>query len=531
VTEAREARVIAARGDFPEPFAPGEVSAYVDLVAPGDAFATLDYAAPDAAPTLYVGKILPASAIALASAALGPRPAEKTRTAALRCPDCGAPLELRDPGDVERVGCGACGAIHEPRGKGANLALVHVAAGPALGRSLSIPIGTKGTLRGQSVLVIGAMGRYTEVEGERYRWIEYLLHTDAGYLWLLEDNGHYTLIRDADVTKVKFGGIGSARYEGKEFKAFFSNPVHVAAVAGEFYWKVAEGETTYVNDFVAPPRVLSRESTDQEANYSIGEYLEPAEVSAAFGGLKLPARVGIAPAQPGPAIRGPVLAFALGVVLLICIAALLGSKNREIAAFPLAVLGDAGAHIPRDATNPDPFGKPPAMPAADPSELPNVTLSPSFVVAKTTTLGFALEVPQDNLYVAADCALVNEATGDTREFGLDVGYYAGVSGGENWSEGSHNEIVYLDRIPPGTYTVHVRTEWEAFTGDGAYPAMGAYGYAPPTPQLAVRENARSTFCCLMSFVLIFLPAAFALFRSHNFEKQRWQNSNLRSGDE
>jgi len=531
VTEARQARVIAARGDFPEPFAPGETSAYVDLVAPGGAFATLDYAAPDAAPALYLGKVLPASAVVLASEALGPRPTEKTRTAALRCPDCGAPLELRDPGDVERVGCGACGAIHEPRGEGANLALVHVAAGPALGRTLSIPIGTKGTLRGQSVLVIGAMGRYTKVEGERYRWIEYLLHTDAGYRWLLEDNGHYTFIRDADVTQTSFANFGSARYEGKKYKAFFSNPVHVAAVAGEFYWKVSEGETTYVEDFIAPPFVLSCERTDQEANYSIGEYLEPAEVSAAFGGLALPARVGVAPAQPGPGIRGPVLALSLGLLLLVSISCLLGGNSRTLSNFPLPVLGGAGLRIPRGLDDPSPFGKPPAAPAPDPSEQPNVTVSPPFVVPHTTSLGFELFVPQNNLYVASECALVNEETGDSREFAFDVGYYSGVSGGESWSEGSHTETAYLDRIPPGTYSLHVRTEWEAFTGDGAFPTMGAFGPEPPTPSITVLENARSACCFILAFLLIVLPAGFGFVRARSFEKQRWENSNLVSGDD
>jgi ribosomal protein S27AE len=535
VTEAREARVLAARGDFPEPFAAGEVSAYVDLVAPGGAFATLDYASPDAAPALYIGKVLPASAIVLASAALGPRPAEKTRTAALRCPNCGAPLELRDPGHVERVACGACGAIHEPRAEGANLALVHVGASPPFAahgwrRTLTIPLGTKGTLRGTGVLVIGAMKRCTIIDGARYEWLEYLLHTDAGYLWLLEDNGHFTLIRDADVTKANFDAFGSARYEGQKFKAFFSNPVRVLSVVGEFYWKVSEGETTYVDDFVAPPRVLSRERTDQEANFSIGEYLEPAEVAAAFGGLALPSRIGVAPAQPGPGMRGPALALGLGLLLLVCIACLVGGRSRALATFPLAVLNGVGTDLPRALDNLVPFGKPTPTPAPSADELPNVTIAPSFVVAKTTSLGFTLAVPQDNLYVAADCALVNEQTGDTREFGADVGYYEGVAGGERWTEGSHSETVYLDRIPPGTYTVHVRTTWEAFTGDGAYPVLGAYGIAPPTPSITVLENARSPFCFLLSFALIFLPAAFAFLRARNFERQRWENSNLHSDE-
>ena len=138
-------------------------------------------------------------------------------------------------------------------------------------------------------------------------------------------------------------------------------------------------------------------------------------------------------------------------------------------------------------------------------------------------------MPQGNLYVASECALVNEDTGDTREFSFDVGYYSGVSGGESWSEGSHTETAYLDRIPPGTYSLHVRTEWEAFTGDGAYPLLGAYGPQPPTPSITVLENARSACCFVLAFLFILIPAGFGLIRARAFETQRWSNSNLVPG--
>jgi hypothetical protein len=83
----------------------------------------------------------------------------------------------------------------------------------------------------------------------------------------------------------------------------------VDLVLGEFYWKVTVGERVEVVDYIRPPKILSREITRSddkpgagEINWSLGNYLEAAEVEKAFGvkDLTRPAWGNIAPNQVFP---------------------------------------------------------------------------------------------------------------------------------------------------------------------------------------------------------------------------------------
>ncbi|MBI5200637.1 MAG: DUF4178 domain-containing protein [Elusimicrobia bacterium] len=60
-----------------------------------------------------------------------------------------------------------------------------------------IPIGTRGNLRGVEFEAIGYMRRRVRYYGVDYEWSETLLWNPFnGYRWLLEYNGHWTLIED-----------------------------------------------------------------------------------------------------------------------------------------------------------------------------------------------------------------------------------------------------------------------------------------------------------------------------------------------
>ena len=525
VMEVRTSRVLAARGEFPEPFAPDEVAHYADLVAAGDAFATLDYGDADGPATLYSGRVLPAETVALVRAAVGARPEHRVTTAKLKCTKCGAPIEIVDPLHVERVACAACGAVFAAGAVDATIALKHLATVPPLGTALTIPLGRQGKLRGVDVTVIGAMRRSTVVDGTRYDWLEYLLYSERGYLWLLEDNGHFTFVRDADATKVRRPGFEKLTYDGRAFKAFFRNVVHVHSVAGEFYWKVAAGDATLVEDFIAPPNVLSVEQTNEEVTYSMGEYVQPKEITDAFGALSLPTRHGVAAAQPGPDFRGPALAALIGVVLVALAAMMFGRSNKDLGAWRLPVRSSAPPIAPL-------YGDPPAVPVAPVEDTSNTTVSPPFVIDHMTTLSVRLGVPENNVSVSAECALVNETVGESREFAIDTGYYAGYSGGESWSEGSHVATTYLDRVAPGTYSLHVRTTYEGFSGDGAHFATDQYGAPiPPTPTMRVVANERSVFATLIALLLLLIPLVIAGVRAWLSNKARWENSNLISHGE
>src|SRR5205085_2350795 len=84
-------------------------------------------------------------------------------------------------------------------------------------------------------------------------------------------------------------------------------PATVRGVIGECYWKVSIGEMVGTADFIAPPRMLSREVSlgdggqAKEVNWSLGDYLTPAEVQKAFSlTTPLPQPRGIGAIQPFP---------------------------------------------------------------------------------------------------------------------------------------------------------------------------------------------------------------------------------------
>src|SRR5207245_2566871 len=72
-------------------------------------------------------------------------------------------------------------------------------------------------------------------------------------------------------------------------------------VMGEFPWQVRVGDSVVCMDFIAPPLMLSSETTDNERTWSLGEYTTGAELWQAFQ-LKTqpPTPIGVYANQPAP---------------------------------------------------------------------------------------------------------------------------------------------------------------------------------------------------------------------------------------
>lgn len=346
VMEDAEVAVVAAEGALPLALDPGAPARYLDLrEEEGVAVATLDYA--DDPPVLWMGRdvtLLQLQMEGLRALAGWSDPAlvhfagpEVTAVRALQCPNCGAALELRAPGQSPVTACAFCGSTMgvDADGDLATAYLLQRASRPPFTPTLDL--GARGKLKGVDWQVIGAMVRFVRDDGGEWPWTEYLLHNPyRGFCWLVEDGqGHWShveMLRGEPPVE----GHHRVTWRRSTFRYFQEGTAYVKHVLGEFTWEVAAGDVAQTRDYVDPPTMLSRESQEGEVTWAVGTWLDAAEVGRAFG-KSLPRGRGVAPHQPNPftAAGAGVRALArcaglVAAALVLLAAAIVLPDKREI---------------------------------------------------------------------------------------------------------------------------------------------------------------------------------------------------------
>ncbi|EYF04809.1 Hypothetical protein CAP_3835 [Chondromyces apiculatus DSM 436] len=277
VAEVGRRRVVAGEGEMPSVAAPGVVTGYADIGGPNGAFGTLDYGdGQSIPPKLYIGRQIDPAVMQLDSGA-PVQPAEAQVTA-VSCPTCGGNLPLAAPGTTERIVCRYCGTASDLR-QGALVALGQAPKPPI---EPYIPLGAQGQLRGNRVICIGFVVRGCTVEGERYRWREYLLYAGprVGYLWLMEEDGAWQFVTPIPPGEVRVGA--GADYRGQQYVYRQSVSAEVEYVVGEFYWKVEIGERVRATEYEGPGGKVSVEEAPTEVTHSFCEPMSGQEIAGAF---------------------------------------------------------------------------------------------------------------------------------------------------------------------------------------------------------------------------------------------------------
>lgn len=422
---------------------------------------------------------------------------KKTQLQQARCTQCNGPLELRAPDQSKRVACPFCGALLDcSQGR---LQFLQLLQKPE--HAPVIPLGAKGRLKGTEQVCIGFMVRSCTVEGVRYPWEEYLLYNpQSGFTWLMNSNGHWVYLTPMDAFSAQVVPGVSAYYEGRRYKAFQEVNTVTEAVLGEFYWEVRAGERARATEYVAPPYSVNADATQNELTYTHGEYLEPAEVQAAFN-LKepLPRQVGIAPSQPNP--HGS--STSVWTWTLIWAAALLGvfilvnarAANQEVA--------NVSVTLPPDAVS----GSPSAMRFSEPFDIP----TRANVRAEVST-----GLNNDWLGVQGD--LVEQTTGEVVSFYEELEFYSGTDDEGTWTEGSTSGTEYLSSVSPGRYVLRTSAAFDAKPGVSR-------GYRV----ILTRDSPRFLWFG-WALALLLVGPLFSYLRTSSFESSRWSESNLGSDD-
>jgi hypothetical protein len=309
--------------------------------------------------------------------------------------------------------------------------------------------------------------------------------------YLTEYNGHWNdIIVCKELPVIQFS---SANYLGEIFKHFQTSDANTNYVLGEFPWQVRVGEHATVTDYVKPPRVLSSEKSANEVTWSLGEYMYGADIWKSFNLPGTPPEaVGVYENQPSPVsenvkgIWGAFLAFAIFLLVLMAGFDLTSNKGT---AFESSYRLNSG----------EPKGE-----ASFVTDVFNLE-------GRTSNVELTTSANVDNSWIYLNYALINQDTGQAWDFGREVSYYHGYDSDGSWTEGNQKDNVVIPSVPAGHYYLRIEPEVDSRHPPFAYsvqvkrdvPVLGFFGIA---------------------FLALFLPAIAITWRSINFERMRWAES-------
>ncbi|GIW82577.1 MAG: hypothetical protein KatS3mg105_4384 [Gemmatales bacterium] len=492
VAEKGKARPIAAEGEIPYRFRPGEEYEYADLSAAGGLFGTIDYS--EETPKVFGGRQVTLDDLGIPkSARKREREARRIEAIHVNCPQCAGPLELHAPDDTERVGCPNCGALLDVNeGQLRYLTSLEDRVEPVL------PLGTTGHLPQGEFIVIGFMQRSVTFEGIDYFWHEYLLYNrEIGFRWLVYSDNHFSFVEPIPPGDV-IVQAQKAYYKNEVYRIFQKADATVRYVAGEFYWKVQIGEVVEATDFIHPPRMLSREisrgAESSEVNWSLGTYLPVADVEKAFGVSGLPAPYGVAPNQP---FLYKNIYQSWGILLVV--AFLAGGLNYSFTSSRQLL---AKAYTFPPGSNKATFE------------------TEAFELESRKNVMIRVDANVNNSWLFVNGDVVNLETQKAHPFLVQVSYYYGYSGGEHWREGSRSNYTFLSAPGKGKYKILMVVE----RGGGTLIPGVSSASLPDRLQLYVEQGKFRWLYWILLFVAIsILPLCVAIYHLV-FEGQRWQDS-------
>lgn len=407
----------------------------------------------------------------------------------LACSNCGAPLAVRTLGKAISIVCEHCHSILDARDP--QLRILQRFEDITADEKPLIPLGTRGKWRGTVYEVVGFQVRSMESEGQLYYWREYLLFNPyKGFRYLTEYNGHWndcsvvTALPEADGTAV--------RYLGKRYKHFQTCYARTAFVLGEFPWLVTVNDDVSVSDYIAPPYVLSSETTPGETTWTLGEYVSGDDIWKAFAlPGSAPRPIGVYENQPSTVKTS---ASQVWVSFLGFVAAL-------VVIFTLHEFFAQQDHV---------FEESYRFSASGGGETSFVT--PEFELkGRTSDVEVKTDAGLSNQWIYLNYALIDSDTGQAYDFGREVSYYSGTDSDGHWTEGSQHDRAVLPSVPAGHYYLRIEPESDASLGTIFYtvtvtrdvPVMSFYGLA---------------------FAGLLLPALLISWRTYNFEQMRWSQS-------
>jgi hypothetical protein len=420
---------------------------------------------------------------------------------ALNCPNCGSAIELRAMGAAATVVCSYCTTTLDATNP--QLVILQRWKSKMIVEP-QIPLGSRGKLFNATWEAIGFQQRGIQVEGVDYYWREYVLFNPyKGFRYLSEYDNHWSFV--TPIPSLPAPGANAFKrptvtFGGEVYDHFQTAQATTWFVIGEFPWQVKVGEVVTAADYVAPPHMLSAETTDNEVNWSRGEYVEGKDLWAAFQlpGAP-PTAVGVYSIQPAPLAvpKGrPWGLFFLFAALLIGMMIYFSSRALEE-----TVLNQTYTFQPA-ATGEKSF------------------VTKTFELRRgKANLRVEVDAELENTWAFFGMALINEETGQAYDFGRQVSFYHGVDEGESWSEDQRKDAATLPGIPGGKYYLRIEPETEPTT-----PGAAVVIPKPVTYNVRLIRDIPFYLRYFLGIFLLLLPLPFMGRKGSNFEALRWTES-------
>jgi Domain of unknown function (DUF4178) len=413
-------------------------------------------------------------------------PAVQARS--ISCPNCGGAVQLRGFAHTLSVVCPQCMTVLDASTPEVQILQTFQAKERI---QPTIPLGSRGKIDGVQYDVIGFQVREVDTGDGSYAWDEYLLFNPfQGFRYLTEYNGHWNFVHvETSLPEPALArGRPAFRYAGMVFAAFDSMTASTVYVLGEFPWRVRVGESAGCQDFVAPPMMLSSESTGGEITWSLARYMTGAQIWQAF---KLPGSpppaYGIFANQPSPYGGSVGSSWRTWLWLNVALAALV--FLFMIVAPGRVAFSDHYAYSQGVRTE-------------------SSFVTPPFELdGRNSNVELSVHTDLDNNWAYFNFALINDKTGDTRDFAREVSYYHDSDG----SEGSRNNSVIIPSVPSGQYYLRVEPEM-------------AVGSPYMRYDLELRRNVPNYGFFGIAALLLLIPPVLSTFRKGSFEAARWRES-------
>ena len=479
-----------------------------DLRSPSGKAATIDYS--ESPPLLFLGEYVPFASFAFQGLTESDRdPAENLPTTGVAaagvdkfsCPSCGAPHKVSGGVRSKVLVCEYCGAAVDVGDPNLTVIWKEETTREEIRKGVSLPLGAKTTLDGQSYRLIGFLKKSVTYEGISYPWVEYLLYNRfTGYRWIVESDGHFTLMEPMAALPTRNGNpVGhpsehAIDYEGSTYRHFQTSRPRIDGLAGEFYWRVRKDEEARNFDYVCPPQMLSLEVAETGYVWSKGRYVTQDEIQQLFSLEKrLRPAVGVAPCEPNPHNETTGTMWKVFLVAFFAGLFLLSS----------GLLAGGGKQIFK--TGPKFYETNRAFPPKE---------SERFSLGRGGNVAFDFEGRVNNRWMFFDATLINLETQKETKVGATVENYAG--------EGSVRKTVRVSGIPSGDY----KLRWNI--SSGTTTATPDVVSAAKSEQIGYDISLRRgvpVWGWFFLMVIVLLPwPLFEMARRAGFETRRWYNS-------